>query len=265
MRLRRLAFVAILAARPLAAQGGGEAPVPRDSSVRRTVGADLAYQQFDHGLDAWRTLALSASSRNARGSIIGRVNLADRFNTSGSQVEVDAYPRLADGKYLYLNAGVSGSSIFPGQRFGAEYYTNLPDAFEASAGVRVLWFDRTPVTLWTATLGKYTGNYWISLRPFVHQTATGTSSSASLSIRRYGEDADHFVGLRVGAGNSPSDNATPDAITRTRSSSVALTGSRVLGKRHLWTWSLSRDSEGLTATSSRQSWTFSTGIAVRFE
>ena len=44
---------------------------------------------------------------------------------TGTQVEVDAYPRLGHGTYLYLNAGLSGASIFPGQRLGAEYYAGL--------------------------------------------------------------------------------------------------------------------------------------------
>ena len=260
------AVVALLLAAvagPVAAQV--DATSQRDSSRRDLIGVDVGYTQFDHDLDPWRTAAISFSHRTAAGSVIGRVNLAERFGTTGTQVEMDAYPRVGTGRYFYLNAGLSGSSIFPGQRVGAEYYTNLPDAWEASGGVRVLWFDRVPVTLFTGTIGKYTGNYWISVRPFLHQTTTGTSASTSLTVRRYGEDADHYIGFRVGLGSAPSDAITPDAIGRTTSSSVAVNGSHVLAGRTTWTWTVSRDAEGLGPGVSRQSWTVSTGFALRLE
>ena len=264
--IRRRLAVALVAALGVttAAHAQGEAQPQKDSASRTAVGIDVGYVSFNNDIEAWRTAAISLSHRSSRGSVIGRVNLANRFGTSGAQVEVDAYPRLGAGRYLYLNAGLSGASIFPGQRFGAEYFTNLPDAWEASLGLRALWFDGAPVTLYTGTVGKYAGNYWISLRPFVRFKPTGTSTSAGLTVRRYGEDADNYVGGRVSFGSSPADNVTPDAVARTSSSSFSLQGSSTIGRNYIGTWSAGHDDEGLDGGRTRQSWTLSIGLAYRY-
>ena len=259
--------LAVLAASTVCARwvpAQGEAVPQRDSTTRTTVGTDVGYVTFDNDIAAWRTAAISLSRRGRRGSIIGRVNLASRFGTTGAQVEVDAYPRLGGGRYLYLNAGYSAASIFPGQRFGAELYTNLPDAWEASLGLRALWFDGSPVTLYTGTIGKYAGNYWVSLRPFVRIRPSGTSASAGLTARHYSVDADNYVGGRISFGSSPSDNVTPDAVTRTSSSSFGLQGSRTFGHAVIGTWAAGRDSEDLDGGHTRGSWTLSIGVAYRY-
>ena len=271
MTLRRVpicnavfALIAMAATFATNARAQGETVPQRDSTTRTTIGADLGYVSFDHDIEAWRTASIALSRRTSRGSLIGRVNLASRFGTTGAQLEVDAYPRWGKGRYFYLNAGVSESSIFPGQRFGAEVYTNLPNAWEASVGLRALWFDGSPVTLYTGTIGRYAGNYWVSLRPFVRSRPTGTSTSAGLTVRRYTSDADNYVGGRVSFGSSPADNITPDAVTRIGSSSFNLQGSHAFGRTLIGTWAAGHDSEDLDAGRSRNSWTISIGVAYRY-
>ena len=109
-----LAFSAIVAGK---AGAQGESESQRDSTTRKSVGADVGYVSFGGDLEAWRTASVSLAQRGSRGSIIGRVNVANRFGTTGTQVEADAYPRLGSGRYMYLNAGYSGSGIYPGERF----------------------------------------------------------------------------------------------------------------------------------------------------
>ena len=261
-RIAVAAFIAVLASRSVGAQQ--EAQAQRDTNRWTSIGADIGYTSFNGDIDPWRALSVAISHHATSGTIIGRANVATRFGTTGVQVEADAYPRLGGGRYLYLNAGFSESSIFPGQRFGAEFYTNLPDAWEASIGLRALWFDGSPVTLYTGTLGKYTGNYWLSFRPFVRIKPSGTSASGGLTIRRYGADADNYFGGRISLGRSPTDRITPDAIGRTNSSSFGLQGSTSLAGMTLLTWTGGYDSEDLDAAHTRNSWNVSVGIARRF-
>lgn len=262
---RRCALVAlalIVAARP--AQAQDQAQSQRDSTSRTIIGTEVGYTSFAGDIEAWRSGSVSLTHRGGGGSIIGRLNAANRFGTTGTQVEADAYPRMGDGRYMYINAGLSGSDVFPGERFGAELYSNLPDAWEASLGLRVLWFDGAPVTLFTGTVGKYTGNYWISVRPFVRTRETGTSASAGLTVRRYTVDADNYLGGRVSFGSSPSDQVTPDAVARTNSASVSVHGSRTIAAAYMGTWSVGYDREGLEGGSIRKSWTASIGVAYRY-
>ncbi|MHB8839082.1 MAG: YaiO family outer membrane beta-barrel protein [Gemmatimonadaceae bacterium] len=258
-----LALLAATAVRatPAAAQ---DASVVRDTAVTRTVAADVSYVTFSGSTDPWRLASVSLSRRTKAGSVIARVNYANRFATDGVQVEADAYPRVGKKTYLYLNAGYSGATVFPEWRFGGEAFVSLPSAWEASAGFRQLRFGGAPVTLFTGAVGKYVGNYWFSLRPFLRSKEGGLSASAGLTARRYFEDGDHWVGATASYGSSPTDRITPDAVGRTDAFSMSLNGSTGLTPRMLLTWTLGHDAEELAPGSTRTSATFTAGLKVTF-
>lgn len=107
---------------------------------------------------------------------------------------------------MYVNYGFSQSYLFPKNRLGLEWYQNFPHAFEGSLGLRLLFFNSSPVDIYTATFGKYLGNYWMSLRAFVTPDSDGTSVSGLLLVRRYFSDPEDYLGLRLGYGVSPDDN-----------------------------------------------------------
>ena len=231
---------------------------------RTSLGADLGYVTFRGDIDPWELAAVSLARRNARGSIIGRVNIARRFNTTGVQYEADAYPRLGESTYAYVNAGYSHASIFPEWRFGAEVFTNLPDAYEASLGFRQLRFEGVPVTLFTGSVGKYLGNYWFSARPFIRSKDGGVSASAGLTARRYYETADEYIGARVSYGTLPSDRVIATELARTSSLAAGVQGSRRLAPRLIGTWGLGYEREELSAANFRNRLEVDAGIRVDF-
>ena len=102
---------------------------------------------------------------------IGRVNYAVRQFSStstrtGTQFEIDMYPKLRSGTYTYLNYGWSQDSILPVYRMGGEIFQSLGSGYEGSFGFRKMKFSSSEVTIWTAYIGKYFSNYWFSLRGF---------------------------------------------------------------------------------------------------
>lgn len=234
------------------------------AGATRTVASDFSYVSFSGGVSPWRLASVSASRRTTSGSLIARLNYADRFGTQGIQLEADAYPRLGKKVYLYLNAGYSSTTIFPDWRFGGEAFTSLPAAWEASVGFRQLRFGGAPVTLVTGAVGKYIGNYWLSLRPYLRQKPGGTSASVGLTARRYFEDGEHWVGATASYGSSPTDRITPDAVERTKALSMSLNGSTGLTRRLLGTWTLGRDREELSPGRTRDSFTLSAGLRFTF-
>lgn len=163
----------------------------------------------DFNRDPWHFLALSYGRKTKLGSVIARLNYANRFNSNGLQFEVDAYPKIGENNYAYVNYGFSSNSLFPGNRFGFELYHNFPKAWEGSIGMRYLDFNSSGVDIYTATLGKYVGNYWVSLRSYVTPDSDGTSVSGALSVRRYFADAENYLGLKLSYGVSPDDNRKP--------------------------------------------------------
>lgn len=156
--------------------------------------------------DPWQLLYLQYTRKTGLGTMIGRVNYANRFDSKALQFEVDAYPKISENDYLYLNYGFSNFSIFPDQRAGIEWNRSFSHAFEGSLGARLLHFDGSKrVIIYTGSIGKYLGNYWFSLRPFVTPGNEGTSFSTYLIMRRYFSDPENYLGLRVGAGSSPDE------------------------------------------------------------
>ena len=159
----------------------------------------------DFNRDPWHLVALSYGRKTKLGTVIARVNYAHRFGEQGFQYEADAYPKLGENNYGYLNYGFSENTLFPRNRFGAEWYHNFPHAFEGSAGLRILDFSTSVVDIYTATIGKYLGNYWISFRTYITPDQEGTSFSGFLSARRYFADSENYVGLKAGYGISPDE------------------------------------------------------------
>ncbi|MFI1744961.1 YaiO family outer membrane beta-barrel protein [Thalassobellus sediminis] len=136
------------------------------------------------------------------GSLHAKVNFSRRFASNGVQFEVDAYPRIAEGIYAYLNFGVSNSFLFPDIRYGAEIYKSLPKSFEASLGFRSLKYSET-TNIYTGSLGWYTGNNYWSFRSYVTPGDSGSSMSGTLTFRRYRSNADNFFSIEAGIGFSP--------------------------------------------------------------
>jgi YaiO family outer membrane protein len=259
-----VAITALWALCPAAVRAQNAAVTKKDSASKTYVAMDYGYVNFHGDIEPWRLASLSLGRSTSRGSLIGRVNYAKRFATSGLQFEADAYPRLGSGTYAYLNAGYSHADIFPTWRFGGELFASLPSAWEASVGFRQLRFTGSPVTLYTGSVGKYVGNYWLSLRPFLRIKESGTSTSAGLTARRYFADGEHYFGARVGYGSTPSDRITPDELVRTKSFSADLHGSGGLWQDVLGTWSLGYDREELAHAQIRKSWTGTAGLKFFF-
>jgi YaiO family outer membrane protein len=234
----------------------------RADSTQSFVAAEVSYVDFRGSIDPWRLASLSFGHHSPVGTLIGRLNYANRFATSGTQLEGDSYPRLNSTTYAYLNLGYSDAKIFPSWRYGAEIFKSLPYAWEASLGVRELRFPDNPVTLFTGTVGKYFDNYWVSARPFVRFKSSGNEAAVGITARRYFADADHFVGLRASYGNAPSDQITPDQLARTRSYSADVHGSGGPWARGVGTWAVGFAHEELAARSIRRSWTATLGMKI---
>ena len=207
--------------------------------LKNRIRLNYTIDQFDKSFnrDPWQVVALSYGRKTKLGTVIARVNMAKRFGDTGFQYEVDAYPKISENNYGYLNYGFSQSSVFPENRIGAEWYHNFPKAFEGSVGLRTLFFNSSDVTIYTATFGKYISNYWISLRSFVTPGSDGTSVSGFLQMRRYFSDPENYFGLRLGYGVSPDENqnlVNPDLSNRLKlkTRSVRLEFNHIIN--HVW-------------------------------
>ena len=179
---------------------------------RVKIGYTLDAFEKSANKDPWHLIAVSYGRKTSIGTVIGRVNWAERYGTKALQYEVDAYPHITEKDYAYVNLGFSDNTIFPKMRTGLEWYHSFPKSFEGSIGMRALVYDATTF-IYTGSAGKYIGNYWISLRAYVTPNSSGASTSASIQARRYFADPEDYIGLRLGYGISPDDRTYGDGTS----------------------------------------------------
>tara|TARA_R110002020_G_scaffold206031_2_gene411034 strand:- start:296 stop:1525 length:1230 start_codon:yes stop_codon:yes gene_type:complete len=174
------------------------------------VGVTYDYDSFQGDISSWNTFSFYARTRTKlTGTLIGRVTQSSRFDDNGTLFELDAYPSLGKKAYAYLNFGGSSASFFPEFRFGASIYYNLPKAWEVEGGFRYLQFSENTY-IYTASVGKYVGNWWFNLRGnLIPGTGNSLGTSANLQTRYYFKTGEDFFSLQVSSGISP-DEETRD-------------------------------------------------------
>jgi YaiO family outer membrane protein len=168
---------------------------PLDDLRRLTV----RYQYDDlSDVDSWHDASVMLAQRTRLGSVIAGVNAARRYDDTGLQYELQAYPLLTRRSYLALNGAWSPSrSVFIPLRLSAEPYYNFASGWETSAGVRYFQTPGPDVFVYTGTLAKYFGNYWVSARPHLTGFSGDDSYGGELTGRRYFSHRYDYVGLLV--------------------------------------------------------------------
>lgn len=177
----------------------------KDQVRKNKLDLSYDYTYFDKRFDqAWHMASLSYGRQTNYGSVIGRVNYANKFGESGVQGEVEAYPRFSNTFYSYVGFGYSNSDIFPKYRAGFSLYANLPKSFEAELGFRYLYFSSN-TWVYTASVGKYYRNFWFNFRTFLTPGEDNLSKSFHLTSRLYTAGADDYWTFGIGTGISPDD------------------------------------------------------------
>jgi YaiO family outer membrane protein len=178
-----------------------------DVSSRNAVGITYGYTHFDKQFDDdWHMLGLSYKRVTPIGSVILKGNLANKFGETGTQIELEAYPRISGMFYLYVGGAYSNDvGIFPKYRTGVSLNANLPKSFEAEIGYRQLYFTES-IMMYTASVGKYYKNYWFNVRTYLTPQSDQIAQSYTGTVRYYIKGAQDFIGFQIGSGISPEEN-----------------------------------------------------------
>lgn len=175
--------------------------------IAEGLAAGVGLDYFTRVNSPWLNGLLQYGKFTDVGMMIGRVNYARRFGDQGLQFEIDAYPQLGKGRYLYLNVGYSPSALFPTWRFGGEYFSMLGDTrLEGSLGFRHLIFsDTNQVTMYTGSLGYYFGDNFIQFRPFLIDQPQGWGSSYNFLYRHFMSGMGDYLQATAGFGFVPDE------------------------------------------------------------
>lgn len=164
---------------------------------------------FD-AVSPWHMYFLEYGMRSAAlGTIVTRLNIAQRRGLMGTQAEIDVYPSLGRGTSMYINLGISPDTrLFPQFRGGAELFHSFTDSWEASAGLRFLSFVNKNLWIATGSVSYYLGQYIFTFRPFLGFTTQGNASqSYFLVVRRFFSSPTHHLTLTVGSGFAADQDA----------------------------------------------------------
>lgn len=213
---------ALSPARVASVSGKHEAAASGDEPTWETGVAESTIFYSDKR-SSWHETAVDISRNFTPGWVTATFSHANWFGEGSNLIDLQSYPTLRPGTYAYIDLAYSpDATLYSRRRLGAEVFQSLPYGFEASAGIRYMRFEDN-VVLYTASVGKYVGNYWLLLRTFVEPNSTYPSSTSyQLSVRRFYGDANHFVGLRFGEGSSPFEVQSINDLGIQRSASVAI-------------------------------------------
>jgi tetratricopeptide (TPR) repeat protein len=236
----------------------------------------------DHS-SPWSEEAMTVKRGGPAGSVLARISEGSRWGYHSTLGEIDWYPHLRQGTYLYLNAGYSPQSIlYPKYRNGAELFQSLGHGFEASAGYRWLVFSSSNIRVYTASVGRYHSDWYFSARTYLTPgsgllTANSgllapgsgpvpatyhSSATYQFQARRYFSDGLSYVNVRYGHGAAPFEVRSVNEVGVLNSSSLAAQ----------WDWRLGRhmtvDAEGGAASQDRLSgtglWQYFFDISLRY-
>jgi len=186
--------------------------------------AAYTFSGFDGDRAGWHDFMAELLQDTGAGPLVARVTVGRRFGDEGVLFEADAYPTLGRGRYAYMNVGGSGAAFFPELRGALEVHQILGERWEASLGARQLRFDARRVTVWTGSLSRDGGRWWISGRPLWSEEGGEGRFSGTLTARRYGESARDFWGIVLGAGASAAGYTLVEDLDRSTSWSAELEG-----------------------------------------
>lgn len=153
----------------------------------------------------WEYSNFYYTRNNRYGSLYLGLNNADRFGINGNQAYISLLPVINKDFYVQLATAYAHQPVlFPTYYFNAEgFFAGLP--VELSAGYSFSYIiPDISYSLYTLSVSKEIGDYWISFRPNFYRPLFGkTSLLYTLSLVRYHGSKDVYSRVTLGSGTSP--------------------------------------------------------------
>lgn len=230
------------------------------------IAAGYSYDWFNDNRTAWREYSATLRRATPVGAIILRGARAERFGLQDDQFEVEMYPRLRNGTYLYVAFALAPDPVlFPEYRYAADVYQSLGSGFEAAVGVRRLQFA-SPTNIYVGTLNKYIGSWLLTGRMFYVPDRTGESSkSYHGSFRRYfGEEGTSYLGARYSRGFAREEIRSLNDFEVLQSDTVAAELNATISRRLTLALSATRSHQQRLERGGLRQYSASATVGLRF-
>ena len=152
--------------------------------------------------------SIGLAKKEKFGTFIAKVNIGKRLSPLekdlGFQYELEAYPKLTSTQYLYLNYAFSQNLFFPNHRTAFEFFQRLPKGFEASLGIRTIYWTSMN-WIYTGSISLLSHKHYIAFRPYFSHTNRWTDSYILTYRYYFNTEREDYMYLLAGFG-SYSDN-----------------------------------------------------------
>ncbi len=182
------------------------------------VGVNYSITGFNReGVGPWHLLGLQYIREREWGSLIGRVNYADRLSagqsiTNGVQYELESYFFTGKQSYSYVGAAYSRDIVFPNWRIGYSYYKNFANGWEGELGLRYTLVTppegNREFRSGIIGIGKYVGSYWLNLRTFIQNEESDFYPAFTFTTRYFFGGRFDYLTFIAGYGTSPDERTT---------------------------------------------------------
>lgn len=178
------------------------------------IGINYTITAFNRdNVGPWHLGGLEYIRQRSWGSLIGRINYANRFNSGisvaeGVQYEAESF--FFTGKKSYSNVAFAYSSnpVFPKWRLGYSYFYNFKKGWEADLGFRYIKAENIDFETAVIGIGKYVGAYWINFRTFIQRENKDIYPAFTLTTRYYFDSRFDYFQAIAGYGTSPDERPT---------------------------------------------------------
>lgn len=178
------------------------------------LGINYSYTTFNrNGYGPWHLGSIQYIRERSWGSLIGRINYANRLSSGesiaeGKQFEAESYFFTGKNNYSYVSIAYSQDIVFPKLRVGYSFYQNFKKGWEADLGFRYIESENTETRTIVLGVGKYIGAYWINFRSYLQNNDKDYHPSFSLTTRYYFDTKYDYISLLAGYGTSPDERTT---------------------------------------------------------
>jgi YaiO family outer membrane protein len=158
----------------------------------------------------WQVFQSGASRLFPFGRVIAGLNIGNlhtntdpEIKATEIQIEAEAYPKISQHDYAWLDYAYSPGKYFPSHRISAEYWHSFKYGWVTSAGIRYYYFNRN-IFIGTLSIEKYFKSLWFSPRIYFYFKDIGITTSLYLNARKYFNDINYFQ-LTAGFGTAPDE------------------------------------------------------------
>lgn len=178
------------------------------------LGVNYSYTTFNRkGYGPWHMGSIQYIRERGWGSIIGRINYANRLSfgesiAEGKQFEAESYFFTGKNNYSYVSIAYSQDVVFPKLRIGYSFYQNFKKGWEGDLGFRYIQSENIETKIIALGVGKYIGSYWINFRSYLQYNDKDYHPSLSFATRYYFDTKYDYISLVAGYGTSPDERTT---------------------------------------------------------